>query len=57
MDGNIFNSSGSPVGKVLGPKIFDLKGNSSMTSKASRYTSFLANWSATWRMRTAPKSN
>ncbi|MEH2477540.1 sporulation protein YlmC with PRC-barrel domain [Nitrobacteraceae bacterium AZCC 2146] len=27
MDGNIFNSSGSHVGKVLGPKIFDLKGN------------------------------
>jgi hypothetical protein len=26
MDGNIFNSSGHHVGKVLGPKIFDLKG-------------------------------
>jgi len=26
MDGNIFNSRGNHVGKVLGPSIFDLRG-------------------------------
>ena len=26
MDGNIFNSSGNHVGKVIGPSIFDLSG-------------------------------